>query len=455
MNLKKRFHMIFALIILIPFASMLSTIIFVWMGWNSRTLTTGDLEAPRYLHSVLSQILSENYDEKAVAERGIVILLNNKGDVIYAHPELIKIYPKILDNKWEDSGKELYELFMNEMPQIPLSFAVFRYKGDAGLAIFAQALVSAHSTTINLMIKLIWIFYLGFILLPALAMSYFIRPMAKSILNLEMAAGEIGRGNWDVTLPPPVKGKKHPFAHLTRAFDQMRLELKENHDRQQRIMMAISHDLKTPLTSIKGYVEALQDGMARNPEELALYTSIIMEKTNLLEERITDLIHFSRLQTTEWQSRFSEFPLYELLNEAGGIFRNDALIRKRSLDLDLALPETLQIRGDRRMLFQVLENLFDNACRYTDAMDTIRFSAKTENGKVLITMEDSGSGIDEAHVPHIFDTFYRADSGRNTRGIGVGLASAKTIVMSHGGNIRYARTDLGGACFLIELPLSL
>ncbi len=455
MNLRKRFHLIFALIILIPLTSMIFTFAFAWIGWNSRIETGDDLEAPRYLHSVLLEILSGDYDEKSMADRGIVFILDNRGNVLYAHPQLIKVYPHILDSKWEDSGKELYGLLMEDMPQIPFSFAVFRYRGDAGLAIFAQSLVSVHSSAINMVIKLVWIFYLGFILFPTLAMSYFIRPMAKSILDLEKAVGEIGKGNWDVTLPPFNKGKRHPFAHLIKAFDQMRKELKENHDRQQRIMMAISHDLKTPLTSIKGYVEALQDGMAQNPEDLALYTSIIMEKTNLLEERISDLIHFSRLQTTEWQSRFSEFILPELLAEAAGIFRNDALIRKRRLLQELNLPSTQVIRGDRKMLFQVLENLFDNACRYTEEGDTIRFSAKIIKGKILISMEDSGAGIEEAHVPHIFDTFYRADSGRNTRGIGVGLASAKTIVKSHGGDIYYSHTSLGGACFLIELPLPL
>ncbi|MDC7223676.1 MAG: ATP-binding protein, partial [Spirochaetales bacterium] len=144
---------------------------------------------------------------------------------------------------------------------------------------------------------------------------------------------------------------------------------------------------------------------------------------------------------------------YDLLEEAKEVFRNDALIRNRTLETNLLLPEKTMILGDRKMFFQVLENLFDNACRYTDGGDTIRFTARRDNKNIRITMEDSGAGITKEHIPYIFDNFYRADSGRNTRGIGVGLASSKTIIQSHGGVISYGQTNLGGACFLIELPL--
>ncbi len=455
MNLRKRFHLLFALIILVPLASMVTSFGVVWIAWSSQLETEGDLEAPRYLQPVLTSILSGDYDEKKIAEKGVILLLDNDGHVMYAHPEFIKRYPAITESDWENSGKDFYEVLMNEMPSIPFSISIFRYKGDACLAIFVQALISAQAKALDTSVKLVWIFYLGFILIPVLSMAFLTRPMAKSILSLENAAGEIGRGNWDVEIPPFSKKKKHPFTHLIRAFDQMRQELKDNHDRQQRIMMSISHDLKTPLTSIKGYVEALQDGMAQSQEELNHYTNVIMEKTNLLEERISDLIHFSRLQTTEWKNRFSDFSLRELFDEVAGIFRNDALIRKRNIIIKSEISDEALFKGDRRMIFRVLENLFDNACRYTDPGDTIRFSLNANEKSWVISMEDSGPGIEKEHIPHIFDNFYRADSGRNTRGIGVGLASAKTIVESHGGSIRYSETNLGGACFLIELPRSL
>ena len=299
--------------------------------------------------------------------------------------------------------------------------------------------------------------FLILIVVPIFMAFYLMRPMMTALISLENAAREIGRGNLEVdVLKGPHTSRRHlPVVKiLADAFDNMRLELKENHERQSRIMMSISHDLKTPLTLIKGYIEALKDGMAKTPDEVAEYAQVIHDRTILLEERISDLIHFARLQTTDWKARFASIPLYQFLDEAAGIFRNDTIVRKRKFDHDLNLPSEVMVRGDRKMLFQVLENLFDNSCRYTEEGDTIRLTARIENEKAVIRLEDSGPGIKEEHIPYIFDNFYRADSGRNTRGLGIGLDSAKTIVRNHGGDIDYVSSSLGGAGFRIVLPVN-
>lgn len=416
------------------------------------------LEAPRYLHATLLEILSGDYDEDKIAEKGIISITNNKGEEVYFHPWIMETYPDILENKSPLKQQELFETILDDVVlDVPFTMSFFRYNGKGGVVVFMEDMVSHHGTAVKISIVLIWIFYLGFILLPVLVMGFFMRPVSHAILKLENAATEIGRGNWNVDLKVENfcgTKKHHPLEDLIQAFDNMRTELKENHERQQRIMMSISHDLKTPLTSIKGYLEVLQDGMADDPEKILKYTTIIKDKADLLEERINDLIHFSRVQTIEWQSRFSDFNLCELLNEVGGVFKNDALIRQREIDVKIDLPEQLSIKGDRKMFFQVMENLFDNACRYTAKEDKLRFCARVENNNIHIAMEDSGAGIAAEHVPYIFDNFYRADSGRNTRGIGVGLASCKTIIQSHNGTIQYESSDLGGARFHIAIPYS-
>jgi signal transduction histidine kinase len=200
-------------------------------------------------------------------------------------------------------------------------------------------------------------------------------------------------------------------------------------------------------------VEALKDGMAETPDAVLEYADVIYDRTMLLEERINDLIHFARLQTTDWQARFAPFPLKEFLDETCDIFRNDSQIRKRQFESDLAASGGRRLRGDRKMVFQVLENLFDNSCRYSGEGDIIRLSSRIEEDRVVISMEDSGPGVHEDHVPFIFNNFYRADQGRNSRGLGVGLDSAKTIVRIHGGDIGYEPSSLGGARFVVILPL--
>ncbi|MDC7222430.1 MAG: histidine kinase dimerization/phospho-acceptor domain-containing protein, partial [Spirochaetales bacterium] len=274
---------------------MISSFGIAWVSWSAQMENSDGLESPRYLHSTLLEILTGDYDEKTIASKGILFISNEKGDALYVHPDVLRNYPQLMEKNLHDPEQELFTLIVDDMPKMPFGMSIYRYKGQAGIVIFVQELVSKHASAVKRSFVLIWIFYLGFILFPLIVMGIFMHPMARSVLILEEAALAIGRGNWDVKLMPDSETKcKHkpksfgPMAHLMKSFDQMRLELKENHERQQRIMMAISHDLKTPLTSIKGYLEALQDGMAQDPEELNRYTSIIMDKTYLLEERIND-----------------------------------------------------------------------------------------------------------------------------------------------------------------------
>jgi signal transduction histidine kinase len=455
LNLKKRFTISFILIVIVPFATMVLFAAIAWTSWNADIVISDELEAPRFLHDTILKILEEKTKELSIADAGIVFILDHEGNTIYAASEVVELYPNILErNSWDKYGQILYSRLMYNMPTTPFNITVFRYKGNSGMAVYLQKIVSKNANAVKISVKLILIFYLGFILIPFITLTFFMRPVALTFVALETAMIEVGKGNWDVVLPytSPVPQKLR-LSHLLESFEIMRQELKENNERQQRILMAVSHDLKTPLTSIKGYLEAIKDGMASNPEELNSYTNIIIEKTNLLEERISDLIHFSRIHTSEWKNWMTSINLKSLLQEMGVIFKNDALIRRRKIDVSLTIPEETQIKGDEKMLFQVLENLFDNACRYTDEKESLCFTAKVKDKVVFITIEDSGQGIGSEHVPYIFDTFYRADSGRNTRGIGVGLASAKTIIQYHGGKISYEKSKLGGACFLVELPL--
>lgn len=300
--------------------------------------------------------------------------------------------------------------------------------------------------------------YFGLIVFPVLMMGVKIQPILRSIISLENAAREIGRGNLDAPIKFTKKQKRQgksldELKSLVDSFETMRIELKENHNNQSRMIMSISHDLKTPLTLIKGYVEALKDGMAETPREVEKYADIIYDRSMILEERINDLIYFAKLRTSDWQARFTIFSISQFLNETADIFSNDAHIRKRFFQYKNSLSADFMIAGDHKLLFQSLENLFDNACRHTKDDDILKLTAKITHNSVQIEFEDSGSGIEREHQKFIYDMFYRADSGRNTRGLGIGLSSVKTIIESHGGSISYKSSDLGGAGFLIELPV--
>lgn len=452
MDLKKRFKYMTIIIIVIPIFAILVTF-FAFMITRSVAIDeSGDLSAPRYLQPTLLQVLTEG-KVSGDGFSGIIMVFDDQAKMIYADPKV----KKAMNIESWNNPRLAYSEMMAKMPARPFDVSVYRYHGKAGVVIF----IEDYFTTVKLF-RILWfvlfILYFFLIVIPVFMLRSFMRPLRKSLLSLEYAAQEIGRGNLDVEI---IKGRKeskcrsHPsvLADLNTAFEKMRLELKENHEQQSRMIMSISHDLKTPLTLIKGYVEALKDGMAETPEDVAQYAEVIYDRSVLLEERISDLIHFARLRTTDWQTRFSPVSIKKFLKETSDIFKSDSFIRKRNFEYYADIPDEIQIMGDKKMIFQVLENLLDNSCRYTEEGDKIQLSSEVIKENLILILEDSGHGIGKDHIPYIFDNFYRADQGRNTRGLGIGLASARTIIQSHGGDITYMESSLGGAGFRVVIPL--
>jgi signal transduction histidine kinase len=452
LDLKKRFKYITIIVLFIPLFAILITGFVFFISWSFGRGESDDLSAPRYLKPVLTEILTTGKVSKT-GFSGIIMVLNANGELIYTNPKVEEFFKEQNITTFEDT----YKIIMSRMPTQPFSVSVYRYKGNAGMVIFIEDFFTT-AKIFKIIGTILFSMYLILIVTPLIILRRFMSPLAASLISLENAALEIAKGNLDVNVLKGrnvPKSRHHPtvLKNLDTAFETMRTELKENQERQSRIIMSISHDLKTPLTVIKGYVEALKDGMAETPDDIKEYADVIHERASLLEERITDLIHFSRLQTTDWQARFEPVGLSEFLTEASDIFKNDTFIRERQFESDLDIPSHISINGDRKMLFQVFENLFDNSCRYTETGDKIRLYTDLKQNEVVIIIEDSGPGIEKEHIPFIFNNFYRADSGRNTRGLGIGLDSAKIIIQNHGGEIKYRKSTMGGAGFQITLPI--
>ena len=215
----------------------------------------------------------------------------------------------------------------------------------------------------------------------------------------------------------------------------MRRNLKESIARRSRFIIGVSHDLRTPLTSIKGYLEAISDGLAKDPEKLERYLSVIGEKSKVLEERIGKLIDYVNMETGEWRMRQEKLSLYNLLAEIAELYREDASVFKRAFHSYLNIPETLHIMGDRDLLLRCFENLFDNAIRYTREGDTITLRALPKGEGVFVTFEDTGEGISRDGLVRVFEPFYRGSGSRREQGSGLGLSIVKSIIDAHGWSI--------------------
>jgi signal transduction histidine kinase len=283
----------------------------------------------------------------------------------------------------------------------------------------------------------------------AVASFFIVRSQTNSIFRLERATRHIAQGELDFELP--VKGNDE-IASLTRSFDSMRHSLKEEYARRARFIMGVSHDLKTPLALIHGYLEAIEDGYAEDPATMKRYLQIVRQKAQGLESMIDGLIDFVKMDTGQWRSTLKETPLRGLLEEIGRRYAEDAVILRRSFRYAVEVPEELAVPMDRELVVRAFENILGNAIRYTGEAGAIEMTAAALPGEVRVEIRDTGIGIPEQDLPRIFDPFYRGTNSRREEGSGLGLATVKSVVESHGWRIEVASRPQEGTVFTIHIP---
>ncbi|MFW6180636.1 MAG: ATP-binding protein [Spirochaetota bacterium] len=288
----------------------------------------------------------------------------------------------------------------------------------------------------------------AFVVFASVMVFFIIRSINRSTGGLERATRKVAEGDLDFELH--ARGNDE-LAALTRSFESMRRELRETRDQRARFLMGVSHDLKTPLTSIEGYVEAVRDGLADTPEKLHRYLGIIQDKTELLRERILHLIDYVKMETGEWKLRNEEILLGDFLGDLARTFQDEFTLVGRDFSADIRLPPGLKVKGDRDLLARAFENLATNAIRHTGEHDAVSLTARAGDGRVTVTFSDTGPGIPSEHIEHLFEPFYRASASRREQGTGLGLSVVKSIFASHGWEIEVSSAPGEGTIFRIQV----
>ncbi len=280
--------------------------------------------------------------------------------------------------------------------------------------------------------------------------------LRRSLGDLERASERIAAGDLNFRLNvegrDEVAAVARSFDHMRRSLIEERRMLRAERERKRSFLMAVSHDLRTPLTSIKGYLEALQDGMAPDRGAELRYLRIARDRVDLLATRIADLNELLRMETGEWRMQRERRNLTEMLGALAVDYREDALLIGRRFQAAIDLPDNLVVDADWSLFTRVTDNLMENALQYTRSGDRIRLAALQYNGQVEVTVQDSGPGIPADQLAHIFDPFFRGAAERPEPGSGLGLAVARSIVEAHGWQINAAAGNGGGASFTIVIP---
>jgi two-component system phosphate regulon sensor histidine kinase PhoR len=216
----------------------------------------------------------------------------------------------------------------------------------------------------------------------------------------------------------------------------------------------VSHEIKTPLTAIKGFVETLRHGSVKKPEEIERFLSIIEKHVNRLTAILEDLISLSRIeQDDEKQAiKLQKRPLKNVLQTAIGSCREKADLKH--ITIDSVCEDNMLAMIDPPLLEQAIVNLLDNAIKYSDEGSSVHVSACQKDDSIIISVQDHGIGITKEHLPRLFERFYRADKARSRKlgGTGLGLAIVKHITQAHGGTATVESTPGKGSTFSLHLP---
>ncbi len=291
-----------------------------------------------------------------------------------------------------------------------------------------------------------------FVIICAVATCCISRTITSSLSHLVKQTEKIAKGDLTPQEQRTPAKSRNEFTDLTEHIDSMRAALLDAKRKQQRFIMGITHDLRTPVSVIKGYTEALYDGVITSEEETKKSLEIINVKTSQLEEMITSLINYCTFFRDNFRRQITPHCIKKQLETFAKLAETTGRIFHRKISCNINLLESTDIPVNEQLLARALENLFGNALRYTEDDGEITITADESDECITITFSDTGCGIAEKDISHLFDLFYRGTNSRREQGLGIGLSVVKDIVDLHGWSIDI-RSELGkGSDFIIRIP---
>lgn len=273
------------------------------------------------------------------------------------------------------------------------------------------------------------------------------RGIVQPLRAVGAAASAVARGDFDQRVSERGPAEVRTLAS---AFNRMSAEVRASQQSQRDFMANVSHDLKTPLTSIQGYSQAIMDGAAKDPSTAA---QVIYDEATRLNKMVVELTDLMRMQSGRLSLTLHTVDMSALTAAIGERLRVVAM--KKRIELHVSVHPVPSIKADGDRLIQVMNNLLSNAIKFTPSGGDIWLTTRPANGGIEITVRDTGIGIAPEDLSRVFERFYQADKSRGPqRGTGLGLAISKEIIDAHGGTIRANSSGNGdGTTFTVWLPV--
>ena len=321
---------------------------------------------------------------------------------------------------------------------------------DSDEMVYDISLAQSSSSQVRLMAKDMILTATIILVFTALSVGLWIyRSIAVPLVKLRKATRNIKEGNLDFVLE--VEGNDE-FSQLCQDFEEMRKRLKESTEEKilmdkenKELISNISHDLKTPITAVKGYVEGIMDGVADTPEKMDRYVRTIYNKTNEMDHLINELTFYSKIDTNRIPYTFSKLNVEDYFSDCAEELGLEMETRGIELVYANYVEKDVQVIADGEQIRRVIHNIVSNAIKYMEKpKGIIQLRVKDVGDFIQVEIEDNGKGIAAKDLPYIFDRFYRTDVSRNSSkgGSGIGLSIVKKILEDHGGKV-WATSRLG------------
>lgn len=456
------------LAIIISVIAVLSFFISMTYSWYVFDQKQKELEKTGYYVNELVNKL----ERKEISQTELNYSLDSMGYISDSSIYAIRIDKKALENpKSIQLGEDLEESYLfSDLQRILNGENVFRkkqysqkldtyvvfsgipWKANSGIsgAILLFSPISQISSNITKLNLVIWIMALVLIILSAIVIYFNSLRISKPIKQMEIAAGKLAAGERSDDLI--VVDSADEIGKLAKSFNYMKQQLVSTEKMRSDFIASVSHDMRTPLTSINGFVSGMLDGIVK-PEDYNKYLNIIKDETIRLTRLTNDILHLAKIQSGSIRLVREKLKVKDMLNFV--INSTRAIMEEKSISLTLECDDTLMVCADSDKLKQILINIIDNAVKYTGYGGEIcvNVSLRSKPSVTEFRIRDTGIGISAEELPLIFEKFYRVDKSRSLPGgTGLGLNITKSLIELHGGKI-WAVSEMGaGTEIIFELP---
>ena len=377
-----------------------------------------------------------NVDALSVSSESFIVVLDSHGKVIVTTSgyEAANIRKEYYENVINGQSVRFTDTFGGLFNTTTLTIGLpIRYEN----AILGAVFVSVPVPEINQVrygIIQIFFFSASLVLAVALVVMYTLSlRITRPLKVLNNAAKAIAQGHWEqrVTI-----AEQNEIGELGDAFNKMADSIQQLENMRSSFVANISHDLRTPMTTITGFVEGILDGTIP-PEKEKQYLSIVLDETKRLSRLVTDLLDLTKLEQGSFKFENKEFDINETIRLS--VIKLEKRIMEKDIHLSIGFQtDNLRVFADRDAIQRVITNLMDNAIKFTDEGGFIDIrTGLSDKNKVFVSIQNSGIGIEEQDLKHIFDRFYKTDKSRSLdkNGAGLGLFIVKSIMMAHGENV--------------------